>query len=143
VSAADDAHSEMLQLAVQLAEREASGQPLSVAQRVIADIMWIGTQVSPNGFYEWLACTSCERISSTLEALAEVGCLEVAEAVKAALAIADLNPQAVTEAEREPLLDALTDDIRGRLERVDWRFHEVYEASMVLCRHYALEKGVL
>jgi hypothetical protein len=88
-----DAHSEMLDLAVRLAEREAAGQPLSPAQRCVADVMWLGTQVSPNGFEGWLAYTSCERMRRTLAALAELGCTAVADAVGRALALTDVDPE--------------------------------------------------
>jgi hypothetical protein len=73
---ADD-HSDMLDLAVRLAEREAAGQALSPPERAISDIMWIGTQVSPNGFDGWLAYTSCERVRRTLQALVQVGCTDI------------------------------------------------------------------
>ena len=133
----------MLELAVAIAQRDASGRLLSVAERAVADVMWIGTQVSPNGFDGWLAYTTCERMRATLEALAEMGCLEVAESVKDALAVAGVDPATMTDRERERRLDALTEGDRGRLEAVDRKFHDVYVPSMVLCQRYALEHDLL
>ena len=105
--------------------------------------MWIGTQVSPNGFDGWLAYTTCERMRATLEALAEIGALEVAESVKDALAVAGVDPRTMTDGERKRRVDALTEGDRERLEAVDRKFHDAYEPAMVLCRRYALEHDLL
>lgn len=138
-----DAHSTMLTLAVQLAQRAASGQTLSAAQLVISDIMWLGTQVSPNGFDGWLAYTPCARIRRTLEALSEVGCAEVAEVVRAALGVAGVDPDSMLDKERQSRVDALSEQDRERLQAIDSRFHDVYDPSMELCRRYALEHWLL
>jgi hypothetical protein len=138
-----DAHSEMLDLAVRLAEHEAAGHKLSAAERAISDIMWIGTQVSPNGFDGWLAYTPCERMCRTLEALREVGCTEVLDVVAEALAAARVDPHRMTDEERERQVDALSDDDRGRLEAADSRFYDVFEPSMEACERYARQNGVL
>jgi hypothetical protein len=107
----------MLELAVRLAQRVASGHRLSPAEAAISNIMWIGTQVSPNGFDGWLAYTSCERIRDTLDAIAEVGCGEVAEVVRTALQVPGLEPQSMTDTERERLLAGMSEEDRGRLRR--------------------------
>jgi Domain of unknown function (DUF4375) len=132
-----DAHSEMLDLAGTLAERQAFGQPLSRPEQAMADIMWIGSQVSPNGFDGWLAYTSCERMRATLAALAEVGGTEVAGVVERALSIAGVDPKTMVDSEREGRVNAMTEEDRGRLETVDRAFHNVYEPSMELYRQYA------
>ena len=138
-----DAHSEMLDLAVRLAERAASGQSLSGAERAISDVMWIGTQVSPNGFDGWLAYTSCERMRDTLNALVEIGCTEVADLVGEALRIAGVDPERIGDEERERLVHVLREENRERLQAVDARFYDVYESSMELCHQYAREHHLL
>jgi len=143
MSAESDAHGEMLDLAVRLAQREASGPPLSAAERVVSDIMWMGTQVFPNGFDGWLAYTSCARMSGTLSGLDEVGCSELAEIVREALNVAGVDPERLPDHERERQLDALTDDDRGLLEEVDAKFYDSFEPSMVVCRRYAMSHGIL
>lgn len=138
-----DAHSEMLDLAVTLAERQAAGHPLSPAERAVSDIMWIGTQVSPNGFDGWLMYTSCERMRGTLKGLAELGCTQVAEVVEMALKVAGVRPDSMRDDERESRVKAMTEEDRGRLEAIDGKFHQVYEPSMELCRYYARRHGIL
>jgi hypothetical protein len=143
VTAERDAHSEMLRLALALVEREGEGQRLSEAQRAISDVMWLGTQVSPNGFDGWLAYTTCARMRRTLEALAEIGSAEVASTVRAALAVAGVDPLIMGDEERQRRLDALTDADRGLLEPIDRKFHDLYEPSMLLCQRYAQEHGLV
>jgi uncharacterized protein DUF4375 len=137
-----DAHSEMLELAVALATREAAGATLSAAERAVADIMWIGTQVSPNGFDGWLYYTNCERMRSTLNALEEVGFTEVAALARKALEIAAIDPGLMSDEERESAVDRMTEEGRGKLDAVDSRFYDVYEHSMELLQSFARVKGV-
>jgi len=132
----------MLELAVRLAQDEAAGRRLSRAERAVSDIMWIGTQVSPNGFDGWLANTSCERMEGTLSALAAAGCHGVAALVREALTIAGIEPSRMTDAERERRVNGMTEDDRGKLEHVDRSFYDLYGRSMVLCRYYAEQNGL-
>jgi hypothetical protein len=79
----------------------------------------------------------------TREALAEVGCTEVAETVRSALALTGIDPGTMGDEERERCLNSLTEeDLRG-LQAADWAFYDAYEKSMVLCRRYALEHGLI
>ena len=137
---ADD-HSDMLDLAVHLAEREAAGQVLSPAERAVSDIMWIGTQVSPNGFDGWLAYTSCERMRRTLQALVQVGCTDILGVVKAALQIVGVDPERMTDDQRERRMDSLTEVEMRQLAEVDSRFYDVFEPSMALCKRYTAEQA--
>jgi hypothetical protein len=138
-----DDHSDMLDLAVRLAEREAAGRILSPAERAISDIMWIGTQVSPNGFDGWLAYTSCERIRRTLQALVEVGCTDILAVVKEALEIVAVDPERMTDEQREHRMNSLTEADMRRLAEVGSRFYDVFEPSMGLCKRYTRQSGIL
>ena len=138
-----DAHSEMLELAVRLAGREAAGHRLSSPEQSVADILWIGTQVSPNGFDGWLAYTSCQRMERTLSALSATGCHEVAALARQALAVAGVEPSRMTDAERLARVDGMTEDDRGKLAEVDRVFYEAYPRAMDRCRRYAEQNGLL
>ena len=138
-----DEHSRMLALAIRLAERAAAGESLSLVERAIADIMWIDTLVSPNGFDGWLAYTSCERMRRTMQALAEIGCGDVLDVVEEALEIVGVDPHRMTDQERERRMDSLTDAERARLGNADSRFYDVFGPSMGMCERYARQKGVL
>jgi hypothetical protein len=138
----NDHHSDMLDLAVRLALGEASGRALTRPERQVADIMWIGTQVSPNGFDGWLAYTSSERMKGTLAALQELGCTEVLAVVQAALGVAGVDPESISDEARELIADGLTDDQRDRLAEMDRRFYDVYEPSMKLVAHFAVQNGM-
>jgi hypothetical protein len=131
-----DAYSEMLEVAVRLAERQAAGRPLSSAQQAVSDIMWIGTQVFPNGFDGWLRHTACERMCRTLTALDEIGCMEVAQVVRGALAVSGIDPERMSDADRERRVDTLRDEDRKSLESAERRFYAVYEPSMNFCRSF-------
>jgi len=133
----------MLELAVQLAQRQASGESLSAPETALSDITWVGTQVFMNGFLGWLAYTSCDRMCRTLAGLAAVGCTDLATNVREALSVAGVDPERFTDEEREKQIEALTEDDLDRLGLVDGRFDDLYEPSMVLCRQYAQDNGAL
>jgi Domain of unknown function (DUF4375) len=139
--AVSDAHTDMLALAVRLAAAEGE-RALTPAERQISDIMWIGTQVSPNGFDGWLAYTSSERMRGTLAALRELGCTEVLAVVEEALALAGVDPASMDDDKREHTVDRLTDEQRDCLALVDQRFYDVYEPSMELVARFAVDKGL-
>ena len=132
----------MLDLAIRLAEREAAGRTLSAEERALSDIMWIGTQVSPNGFDGWLSYTSCERMRRTLKALEDIGCTAILAAVKDALEVSAVDPQMMSDEDRERQVNRLSDADRERLYAVDSRFYDVFEPSMGLCQSYAKQKGI-
>ena len=103
---------------------------------MVADILWVDTQVSPNGFDGWLYYTSSERIAATLHALEHLGCLPVLELVREALAIIGVDPFRMPDEQREAQLDSLVDEARDRLSEVDDRFHEAVEDCMATCQAF-------
>jgi len=131
-----DAHGEMLALAVKLATKAGAGKTLTASQQMVADILWVDTQVSPNGFDGWLYYTSSERIAATLHALEHLGCLPVLELVREALAIIGVDPFRMPDEQREAQLDSLVDEARDRLSEVDDRFHEAVEDCMATCQAF-------
>jgi hypothetical protein len=138
----EDAHSAMLHLATQLEEKEAAGQQLSADEQVIANIVWIDVQVAPNGFDGWLYCTSNERMRQTLDALATVGCARVAMLVKAAMAIGEVDPAKMSDAQREAQLDTLSETARRRLGELDNEFYDAVEECMGCCRTFLNARGI-
>ena len=138
----DDAYSAMLDLGVALAEKRAAGASLTPTEQAIADVLWIDTQVSPNGFDGWLRYTTNARMLATLAALELVGCPGVKEMVIDALAVAQIDPAATTDAQREARVNALTDYDRDRLMDVSARFYDAAEACMAACQAFARARGM-
>jgi hypothetical protein len=132
----DDPHSEMLDLGIQLSEALAAGQSLNQSQRMIADILWIDTMVSPNGLDGWLYETSSERLAATRKALAAVGCSAVAVLVDRALSLAQVMPEAMSDDERQTVLDALPDDVRDQLSELDDELYDATAECMAICRAF-------
>jgi hypothetical protein len=126
----------MLDVAVELATKEAAGQRLSLAERAVSDIMWVDTQVSANGFDGWLYNTPNERITRTLEALDRLGCSRVADIARRALAAAGVDSQSMSDDAREERLDSLSDEDRDRLSEVDGEFYDAVEECMEICRAF-------
>jgi hypothetical protein len=123
-------------------EKEAAGQQLSADEQVIANIVWIDVQVAPNGFDGWLYCTSNERMRQTLDALATVGCARVAMLVKAAMAIGEVDPAKMSDAQREAQLDTLSETARRRLGELDNEFYDAVEECMGCCRTFLNARGI-
>jgi hypothetical protein len=133
---AGDAHSEMLDLAVKLAEEADGGRTLTPSEQIFMDVLWIDTQVSPNGFDGWLYNTSSERIADTLEALEHVGCPRVLEIVQEALAVAGVDPDKMSDKKREARMESLSEEDRERLSEVDAKFYDAVEDCMTACREF-------
>ena len=133
-----DVYTEMLEISMRLAERD----PLTPAETIISDVMWLGTQAFFDGLIGWIANTSCERLEGTLSALAETGSPEVLHVVRAALATACIDPGSVSDSERERRVYSLSDPQVEQLHALDSRFHDVFEPSLELLRRYAVEHAV-
>ena len=125
-----DAHSAMLDLAIELSTKEATGQRLSAHEQVISDVTWLDTQIAPNGFQGWLAYTSRERMLMTLAALHTIGCSRVLALVKRALLIVAIDPATMTDADREARLELLSEADARRLFALDNDFYDAVEDCM-------------
>jgi len=125
-----DAHSAMLDLAIELSTKEATGQHLSAHEQVISDVTWLDTQIAPNGFQGWLSYTSSERMLKTLAALHTIGCSRVLALVERALRIAAIDPATMTDADREARLELLSEADARRLFALDNDFYDAVEECM-------------
>ena len=128
-----DPNTAMLDLSVELAKKEAAGRELSAAERTISDVLWLDAMVSPNGFDGWLYETPSERMKSTLAALIEVGCPGVLDIVRRALELAGIDPESMSDEEREGVSESLTEKDRERLFELDEEFYEAVDACMEAC----------
>jgi hypothetical protein len=63
--------------------------------------------------------------------------------VKAALEIVGVDPERMTDDQRERRMDCLTEVEMRRLAEVDSRFYDVFEPSMALCKRYTRRTGIL
>jgi hypothetical protein len=131
-----DAQSRMLDLGAKLASKAAAGGTLSRSEQMVADLLWIDTQVSPNGFDGWLFNTSSERLAATLEALERIGCHAVLDIVRAALRLAGIDPLSMSDGEREEQMDSLSEDERKRLFKLDSAFYESVQDCMATCEAF-------
>jgi hypothetical protein len=132
----DDAHSRMLDLAVELATKKGAGGLLSRSEQMIADVMWVETQVSTNGFDGWLFNTTSARMMATLHALEQIGCTAVLGIVRHALRLSGVDPSVNSDAERRKRIDALTDADRARLSDLDAAFYDAEADCMAACEAY-------
>lgn len=138
-----EALSAMLDLAIELLTKEATGQQLSPHERIIADITWLDTQIAPNGFQGWLCYTSCERMLRTLTALDTIGCCQVRVLVEKALLIAAIDPTTMSDEDREARLELLSEADARRLFALDNDFYDAVEDCMERLRGFvrAVEAG--
>ena len=125
-----DAHSAMLDLAIELSTKEATEQRLTAHEQVIVDVTWLDTQIAPNGFQGWLSYTSSERMLKTLAALHTIGCSRVLALVERALRIAAIDPATMTDADREARLELLSEADARRLFALDNDFYDAVEECM-------------
>jgi hypothetical protein len=139
----DNAHGAMLDLAIELASKEAAGQRLSAHEQVIADITWIDIQVAPNGFLGWLSYTSAKRMLRTLAALRTIACYPELALVERALLIAAIDPATMSDADREARLELLTEADARHLYAVDDAFYDAVEDCMQRLQDFvrAVEAG--
>jgi Domain of unknown function (DUF4375) len=132
-----DALSAMLDLAIELHTKEATGQQLSPQERIIVDITWLDTQITPNGFQGWLCYTSCARMLRTLTALNTIGCSQVLVLVEKALLIAAIDPTTMSDEDREARLELLSEANARRLFALDNDFYDAVEDCMRRLRRFA------
>jgi|SRR5262245_9245753 len=125
-----DAHSAMLDLAIELATKEATGQHLSAREQLVADVTWLDVQIAPNGFLGWLSYTSNAGMLRTLAALDTIGCSRVLALVDKALRITAIDPAAISDADREARLDSVSEENARRLFRLDNDFYDAVEECM-------------
>jgi hypothetical protein len=138
-----NAHGAMLDLAIELATKDAAGQGLLVHEQVIVDITWIDTQVAPNGFLGWLSYTSGKRMVRTLAALRTIACYPVLALVERALLVAAIDPATMSDADREARLDSLSEADARRLYALDDAFYDAVEDCMQRLQDFvrAVEAG--
>jgi len=133
----EDAHGAMLDVAIELIQKEASGQRLSSREQVIVDIAWIDIQTAPNGFLGWLSYTSSERMLRTLAALRTINCSRVLALVEKALQIAAIDPTTMSDEDRQVRLESLSEADACRLYLLDGEFYDAVDDCMGCLRHYA------
>jgi Domain of unknown function (DUF4375) len=130
IGAMKDAHSAMLDLAIELNTKKATGQRLSTPEQVIVDVTWLDIQIAPNGFLGWLSYTSSERMLKTLAALHTIGCPPVLALVEQALLIATIDPATMSDEDREARLESLSEADARRLFALDNDFYDAVEDCM-------------
>ena len=127
IAAMTDAHGAMLDLAIELAKKQATGQRLSAHEQLVADVTWLDVQIAPNGFLGWLSYTSNARMLRTLAALDSIGCSRVLALVDKALLIAAIDPATISDRDREARLDLVSAENARRLFRLDNDFYDAVE----------------
>jgi hypothetical protein len=125
-----DAHSAMLDLAIELTTKEATGQRLSAHEQVIVDVTWLDIQIAPSGFEGWLSYTSRKRMLRTLAVLHTIGCSHVLALVERALLIAAIDPATMSDEDREARLELLSEADARRLFALDNDFYDAVEDCM-------------
>jgi hypothetical protein len=139
----DDAQSAMLGLSVALEKKAAAGHRLSPDEQVINDVVWIDVQCAPNGLDGWLCYTSNEQMRRTLDAVAAVGCPQIAKLLEAAMAVAAIDPAVdMSDDEREQRLDALGDADQDRLAELEDELFDATPQLMDRCRAFARSRGL-
>lgn len=128
-----DSQTRIIDLALRLERKAARGMNLSPEERVIVDVAWIDTMVSPDGFTGWLSATSSARITSTLAALDDVGASDVKGLVLEALAAVGIDPATTSDDQREQMVDDMTDAAREDLSRLDAGFYDASDLYMDRC----------
>jgi len=128
-----DSQTAVLDLAFRLEQKLAGGRTLTPEERIVVDLAWVDTMVSPDGFEGWLSATSCARVVSTLTALDRVGASDVKTLVREAVATVGIDPAATSDEQREQLVDGMTDAAREALNRLDDDFIDIVDAYMGRC----------
>lgn len=106
-----------------------------MAEQIVADITWLDTQVSMNGFYGWFLNTTSKRIYDTLNSLDVAGCAAMGQITRTALAVIRIEPPA-TDRLREKRLNALSEKDLERLMEIDAEFYGAVSHCIEQCRAF-------
>jgi type II secretory pathway pseudopilin PulG len=134
-----DPTSAMLEIAVMLERKAAAAEiPLSHEEKTVRLVTGLDCQVGNGGWYQWLCNTSAAAIGGTPDALREVGCSEIEQLAREAVAIAGLDLAQHSDEGKDQKLDQIGENELERLDGLDTQLSESAEDPMAACRDYLL-----